>query len=337
MHTLQFDSLLYNKDKLDRPVSWADYWQPREALRREDQGPRHQLQPGEPAVGVRADPCGRARRRRRVEHGARVGDPEGAEALRRRRRHDVGRSGAAFRKRRGLDLAVLERARGLLHQPRHSVRDGRAEGRRDRQHRLGRVPVGAKNKKLAYEFINFMLDPAIQRAWCLAYFCSPGRGDLTDWPKAFADSQIVTAKQFDSVKLPGPRGDRQQPQGLDAASWQEIMALSPRRKRRVRARLRASAPGALAADRRAGGGAARLLRPAQRAAALGELPQVGGAAAHRRADARQLRLPVHAPALPRGLPAHVRRRRRRRRARRRCSAFRSPTSWCAPAAAGRAC
>ena len=28
MHTLQFDSLLYNKDKLDKPASWADYWQP---------------------------------------------------------------------------------------------------------------------------------------------------------------------------------------------------------------------------------------------------------------------------------------------------------------------
>jgi spermidine/putrescine-binding protein len=28
IHTLQFDSLLYNKDKLDKPDSWADYWQP---------------------------------------------------------------------------------------------------------------------------------------------------------------------------------------------------------------------------------------------------------------------------------------------------------------------
>src|SRR6476659_1346672 len=28
IHTLQFDSLLYNKDKLDKPGSWADYWQP---------------------------------------------------------------------------------------------------------------------------------------------------------------------------------------------------------------------------------------------------------------------------------------------------------------------
>ena len=28
IHTLQFDSLLYNKDKLEKPASWADYWQP---------------------------------------------------------------------------------------------------------------------------------------------------------------------------------------------------------------------------------------------------------------------------------------------------------------------
>src|SRR4029434_1689055 len=28
IHTLQFDSLLYNKDKVDKPESWADYWQP---------------------------------------------------------------------------------------------------------------------------------------------------------------------------------------------------------------------------------------------------------------------------------------------------------------------
>ena len=85
------------------------------------------------------------------------------------------------------------------------------------------MPIGAKNKKLAYEFINFMLEPATQRAWCLAYHCSPGRGDLKDWPKAFTDTQIVTNEQFASVKLPD----------LDAIGanrkdwtlrWQEIMA-----------------------------------------------------------------------------------------------------------------
>ena len=28
MHTLQFDSLLYHKDKIEKPGYWADYWQP---------------------------------------------------------------------------------------------------------------------------------------------------------------------------------------------------------------------------------------------------------------------------------------------------------------------
>ena len=28
IHTLQFDSLLYNKDKVEKPDSWADYWAP---------------------------------------------------------------------------------------------------------------------------------------------------------------------------------------------------------------------------------------------------------------------------------------------------------------------
>ena len=28
MHTLQFDSLIYHKDRIERPQSWADYWQP---------------------------------------------------------------------------------------------------------------------------------------------------------------------------------------------------------------------------------------------------------------------------------------------------------------------
>jgi len=84
------------------------------------------------------------------------------------------------------------------------------------------VPIGAKNKKLAYEFINFMLEPATQRAWCLAYFCSPGRGDLTDWPKSFVDTQIVTTQQCASVKLPDLEaiGNYRKDWTL---RWQEIM------------------------------------------------------------------------------------------------------------------
>ena len=60
----------------------------------------------------------------------------------------------------------------------------------------------AKNKKLAYEFINFWLEKDTMRAWSLGYFSSPSRFDITDWPKTFAESQIVTAQQFANVRLP---------------------------------------------------------------------------------------------------------------------------------------
>ena len=87
MHTLQFDSLLYNKDKIDKPGSVGGLLAAREALRREGEGPPHQLQPGQPAVGVRADSRGRAGRRQRVEHGPGVGAAEEPEAVRGRRGH----------------------------------------------------------------------------------------------------------------------------------------------------------------------------------------------------------------------------------------------------------
>ena len=48
-----------------------------QALWREGQGPPHQLQPGEPAVGLRADPRGGARRRQCDEHGTGLGAAEG--------------------------------------------------------------------------------------------------------------------------------------------------------------------------------------------------------------------------------------------------------------------
>ena len=65
MHTLQFDSLLYNKDKLDKPGVLGGLLATRKALRREGEGAHHQLQPRQPAVGVRADSRGRTGRRQR--------------------------------------------------------------------------------------------------------------------------------------------------------------------------------------------------------------------------------------------------------------------------------
>jgi putative spermidine/putrescine transport system substrate-binding protein len=85
------------------------------------------------------------------------------------------------------------------------------------------VPVGAKNKKLAYEFLNWRLDREIQRQWALAYFTSPTRRDITDLPPKFAASQIVTEAQMAKTQFPNSDviGARRKDWTL---KWQEIMA-----------------------------------------------------------------------------------------------------------------
>ena len=63
---------------------------------------------------------------------------------------------------------------------------------------------------------------AATNAHGLGVFLLPGRTDITDWPKGFAETQIVTAKQFDSVQLPDldAIGNNRKDWTL---KWQEIM------------------------------------------------------------------------------------------------------------------
>ena len=84
------------------------------------------------------------------------------------------------------------------------------------------VPVGAKNKKLAYEFLNYRLDKDVQREWALAYFTSPTRGDVTDLPPKFAASQIVTKEKMAKPQFPDSNVSGHA--AATDAEWQEIMA-----------------------------------------------------------------------------------------------------------------
>jgi len=84
------------------------------------------------------------------------------------------------------------------------------------------VPVGASNKRLAYEFLNFRLEPDIQRAFCLAYFSSPGRMDIKDWPESYAATQLTTDDAMSRVTFPDDEYlSRQQREWT--LRWQEIM------------------------------------------------------------------------------------------------------------------
>jgi putative spermidine/putrescine transport system substrate-binding protein len=83
------------------------------------------------------------------------------------------------------------------------------------------VPTGAKNKKLAYEFLNWRLDPAIQREWALAYFSSPTRPGV-ELPAKFAASQITSKESIAKTQFPDSDviGARRKDWTL---KWQEIM------------------------------------------------------------------------------------------------------------------
>ena len=84
------------------------------------------------------------------------------------------------------------------------------------------VPIGATNKRLAFEFLNFRLEPEIQRAFCLAYFASPGRMDISGWPEAFAASQITTQAKIDTMVFPDEQLIARE-QRAWTLKWQEIM------------------------------------------------------------------------------------------------------------------
>ncbi len=85
------------------------------------------------------------------------------------------------------------------------------------------VPIGSKNKQLAFEFMNFRLDPEIQRAFCLEYNISPGRPDITGWPADFVAQQVTTPEQMAKMTFPDLDYLAAQ-QRAWTEKWQDIMA-----------------------------------------------------------------------------------------------------------------
>ena len=85
------------------------------------------------------------------------------------------------------------------------------------------VPVGAANKKLAFAFLNFRLEPDIQKAFCEAYFASPGRPDIAGLAPSFVASQITTEAKMATMLFPDDEYIAQK-QREWTMQWQEIMS-----------------------------------------------------------------------------------------------------------------
>ena len=208
---------VYNKDKIERPRSWADYWQPEKRYGDKIKGHVINYNPAN-LLSVYA-----------LIHAAQLGgggvdNMEPAWALLKAQKPYVG-------------VVVTGSAEAAPHfengevwiSPYWSARAGYyigrglpygmvdAEGRRDRPASTSAcVPVGAQEQEARLRVHQLRARPGDAARMGLAYFSSPARGDITDWPKASPRRQIVTKEQFDQDPVPGLRGDRRAPQGLDA-------------------------------------------------------------------------------------------------------------------------
>jgi len=220
-HTLQYAALVYHKEKLERPRSWADYWEPQKKYGEKVKGHLinynpanllsvyaliHAAQLGKGGVD-NMEPAWQRLKAQKPYVGVVV--TGSAEAVPHFENGQVwispywsARSGYYID--RGLPFEMLIPQEGVI-------------GLFD----VACIPVGAKNKKLAYEFLNWRLDPAVQREWALAYFSSPTRPGV-ELPAKFAANQITTKEQIARTQFPDSDviGARRKDWTL---KWQEIM------------------------------------------------------------------------------------------------------------------
>ncbi len=221
VYSYQYLGLLWHTGKIDKPVSWLDYWEPWRKYGEKIKGHVVALEPsnlasiyalilGAKAKGGSLDemtPAWDLLRKQKDYDGVVVvgmsqlapyfenGEAWLAPSLSAR---------AGYYMKRGLPFGMMVPIEGTIGND-----------------TFASIPVGAENKMLAKEFINFLLSAETQYNFCLGYTCSPMRGDIT-WPADFAASQIVTEKQMAAVQFPD-NGVIAANRGKMVKAWQEIM------------------------------------------------------------------------------------------------------------------
>ena len=220
----QYMPLLWNTKKVDKPSSWADYWMPETLNKPALKGHLLGHDPGTNLLEIYALIMAAKLK------GGGVNDMSGAWDLVRSQKPWLG----AVLQSSAQAAPYFENDEVWL-TPYWSARSGYyvAKGYNlgftiPKEGTIGladvsAIPVGATNKKLAFEFLNFRLDPDVQRAFCLAYFASPGRPDITDLPAAFVESQITTQAKMDTLDLPDSAVLGKE-RNAWVLKWKEIMA-----------------------------------------------------------------------------------------------------------------
>jgi putative spermidine/putrescine transport system substrate-binding protein len=196
-----YASLFYNKDKVKPPVSWLDYFRPAALYGDAAKGrllafdPANVLEIYALAMGAQTQ-------------GGGIANMDPGWALLKEQKPFLGQvptmSSAAvpYFENGTVWLAPFWSSRAAYYQARGLPFDFLIpkEGTMGLGGTSG-IPINADNKRLAYEFLNFRLEPDVQRAFCLAYYASPGRPDI-DLPADFAAKQITTQAKMDALELP---------------------------------------------------------------------------------------------------------------------------------------
>ncbi|MBV9783562.1 MAG: extracellular solute-binding protein [Acidisphaera sp.] len=220
----QYTPLLWNKHKIDKPDSWADYWMPGAKYGDKIKGHLLGHDPGSNVLEVYALIMAAKLK------GGGVDDMAGAWELLKQQKPYLGpviqtsAQAAPYFENEEVWLTPYWSARSGYYVAKgypfgFTIPKEGTIGLVD----VSSVPVGAANKKLAFEFLNFRLDRDVQRAFCLGYFASPGRPDITDWPAEFAENQIVTEQKMAALDLPDSAVIGRM-RNAWVMQWQEIMA-----------------------------------------------------------------------------------------------------------------
>jgi putative spermidine/putrescine transport system substrate-binding protein len=220
---LQYCGLYYNHDKIARPESWLDYWQPQEKYGDKLKGHLLQVKPGSILCHFALIMGARSA-------GGDINNLKPAFEFLEKQKPYIGLSEqssskmapyfeneeiwlspywsarAALYISRGFPMTMVIPKEGSLLLP-----------------ITGAVPIGAKNKKLAFEFLNFRLEKDVQREFCLSYNISPGRADMGDWPEKFAQQQLTTKEQMEAMLFPDYQVIAAKRQAW-SLQWQKIMA-----------------------------------------------------------------------------------------------------------------
>ena len=222
VHTYQYTALIWNKKQIEKPMSWADYWMPGARYGEKIRGHVMNFNPGNllsvyalimaarlKGGGIdRMDPAWDVLKDQKPWVGAVVMASAAAAPYFENEQTWIApfwSARAAFYEAQNYPIGVTIPKEGTIG--------------------LGNcaaVPVGASNKKLAFEFLNWRLEPEIQFNFHNGYYSSPGRPDITGWSEAYKAAQITTEAQMASIDFPDSEVIAQRRRDW-TRRWQEIM------------------------------------------------------------------------------------------------------------------